>query len=236
MNKVQIIHGPCSLESYQQMDQIIHELLPISNVFRCGIYKPRTNFDSFQGLKKEGLQIIHDLKIKYPQVKFCVEITEISQLKEIEDIDIIQIGARNMQNYELLIAVGKTDKQILLKRGFGSTVSELLSSANYIKAQGNSDIILCERGIRTFSDVGRFTLDLAAVGFLQEQTEYPIFVDPSHAGGEVLEVTRLTKAAVAYGVDGLIIEVHPNPSQALSDSEQQLPIEEYKQLIAKINS
>lgn len=234
MNKIEIIHGPCSLESYEQMDEIIQNLKGISSTFRCGIYKPRTNPDSFQGLKKDGIEILKKLKQENPQIKLTVEITSIDQLNEIDEIDIIQIGARNMQNYELLIAVGKTQKRVLLKRGFGATVEELISSAKYIQSQGNDNIILCERGIRTFSNSSRFTLDLSAVGFLQKKTTFPVFVDPSHAGGTAEEVIRLTKAAVAYGVDGILIEVHPDPKHALSDSEQQLNIEEYQKLINEL--
>lgn len=233
-NNLLLIHGPCALESEEQIDEIIKELLPISNYFRMGLYKPRTNIESFQGLKKNGLAILKKMKNKYPEIKTVVEITSIEQLNNIDDIDIIQIGARNMQNYELLIECGKTKKTILLKRGFGATLEELISACGYIEAQENYDIILCERGIRTFSESSRFTLDLAAITYLQEKTNYKVIVDPSHAGGEAKIVKGLIRASIAYGVDGLIVEVHPNPQKALSDSNQQLDIKEYQKEIRGI--
>lgn len=232
--KFTLIHGPCSLESEEQIDKIVKELKNVSPIFRAGIYKPRTSPDSFQGLGELGLNIIDKIKKENnDEILFTVEITDQKQITKeaLLLIDIIQIGARNMQNYELLKAVGKTQKPILLKRGFGATVDELIASAKYIEKEGNNQIILCERGIRTFSNVSRFTLDLSAISYLQKKTSYPIFIDPSHAGGEREEVKKLAKAAYAYGCDGMIIEVHPNPDEALSDSEQQLDINDYLNLI-----
>lgn len=225
--KFTMIHGPCAIESFEQMNIIVKKLKDISPFFRGGIYKPRTSPESFQGLQEKGFQIVGQIKYLYNDFYITSEITSIEQIDEYDNIDIIQIGARNMQNYELLKAVGKLDKIILLKRGFGNTLTELLNSAKYISNEGNKKIILCERGIRTFSDSSRFTLDLSAINYLKKRTEYPIFVDPSHAGGEAGEVLSLTDAALAYGCDGIIIEVHPNPSEALSDAKQQIELNRY---------
>lgn len=225
-----LIHGPCSLESFEQMDEIVSELKGISKIFRAGAYKPRTSPESFQGLKKEGLNILSDIK-KENDVFICSEILSINDLEYFKDVDIIQIGARNMQNFELIKEVAKLNKPILLKRGFGNTVEELIASTEYILKEGNDKIILCERGIRTFSNTSRFTLDLSAVGYLKDNTDFLVYVDPSHAGGHHKEVKRLAKAAFAYGCDGMLIEVHPNPKEAMSDNLQQLEIDEYKELI-----
>ncbi len=228
-----IIHGPCAIESYEQFNEVVKELKDISPFFRAGLYKPRTSPDSFQGLKEKGFEIVEQIK-RHNNIYLVSEITSIDQINKFKNIDIIQIGARNMQNYELIQTVAKLNKPIILKRGFGCTVDELLNSAKYIEKEGNNQIILCERGIRTFSNVSRFTLDLSAVGYLKDNTSYPIFVDPSHAGGNQQEVKRLTKAAYAYGCDGLLIEVHPNPKEAKSDVKQQLKIKDYKILIEKL--
>lgn len=232
--KFTLIHGPCSIESYEQMDEIVKNLNNISTYFRGGIYKPRTNPNSFQGLGKEGIEIIKKIKQSYNITMVC-EITSIEQLENIDNIDIIQVGARNMQNFELLKSLSKINKPIILKRGFSNTIEELIGSANYLLEGGNDKIILCERGIRTFSNVSRFTLDLSAVGYLKDNYDFPVFIDPSHAGGNAEEVKRLTRAAYAYGCDGIIIEVHPNPLDAKSDNEQQLNIAQYKHLIETLN-
>ncbi len=230
-----LIHGPCAIESLEQMEEIVENLKGISNIFRAGSYKPRTSPDSFQGLKEEGLGIVNELKSKN-DIYICSEIVSIKDVDKFKDVDIIQIGARNMQNFELLTEVAKLNKIILLKRGFGNTVEELIASTEYILKEGNDKIILCERGIRTFSNTSRFTLDLSAVGYLKDNTNFPIFVDPSHAGGNKKEVMRLTKAAYAYGCDGLLIEVHPNPEEAQSDKNQQLNISQYKSLIESLKT
>ncbi len=230
-----IIHGPCAMESFEQMEEIVNKLKDISNVFRAGSYKPRTLPESFQGLKKEGIDLIKELK-KNKDIFVCSEIVSIKDIDKFKDVDIIQIGARNMQNFDLLTEVAKLNKIILLKRGFGNTVEELIASTKYILKEGNDKIILCERGIRTFSNTSRFTLDLSAVGYLKENTPFPIFVDPSHAGGNQKEVIRLTKAAYAYGCDGLLIEVHPSPKEALSDKDQQLNIKQYQSLISSLKA
>ncbi len=230
-----LIHGPCTIESLEQMEEVVENLKGISNIFRAGSYKPRTSPESFQGLKEEGLGIVKELKSKN-DIYICSEIVSIKDVDKFKDVDIIQIGARNMQNFELLTEVAKLNKIILLKRGFGNTVEELIASTEYILKEGNDKIILCERGIRTFSNTSRFTLDLSAVGYLKDNTNFPIFVDPSHAGGNKKEVMRLTKAAYAYGCDGLLIEVHPNPEEAQSDKNQQLNISQYKSLIESLKT
>lgn len=232
-NNFTLIHGPCALESFEQMNQIVRELKDISIYFRAGVFKPRTSPDSFQGLKQEGINIIEKIK-KDNEILAVSEITSVEDLELFENIDIIQIGARNMQNFELIKKVARLNKPIILKRGFGNTVEELVASTKYILNEGNNQIILCERGIRTFSNASRFTLDLSAVGYLKDNYDFPVFVDPSHAGGATKEVKRLTRAAYAYGCDGLLIEVHPNPKEAQSDKEQQLEVEEYKKLIKEI--
>ncbi len=226
----QIIHGPCSIENYEQVYDFLNTFNGSFSYLRGGIYKPRTNPNSFQGLGEKGLEIIKKLREDF-KFDFVCEITSIKQLNLISEVNVIQIGARNMQNFELLKAVGKVGKPVLLKRGFGNTVEELIGSAKYLESVGCNQIILCERGIRTFSNVGRFTLDLSAVGYLKDNYDYPVIVDPSHAGGKSTEVIRLAKAAKAYGCDGLLIEVHVDPPNALSDKDQQLNFQEYKDLL-----
>ena len=227
MHKFNIIAGPCSVESYEQMEEVFKNIE--EEYIRAGVFKPRTNPESFQGLKEEGIKILEKLKKKYNKKIVC-EITSIDQIPLFDSVDIIQIGARNMQNFELLKKVGSLGKPVLLKRGFGNTIDELISSAKYIEASGNNSIILCERGIRTFNQEMRFTLDLSAVLLLKEKTNYKIYVDPSHAAGKSKYVIPLAKAAKAIGADGIIVEVHPYPKKALSDSEQQLTFSQYYQL------
>lgn len=234
MNKdFQIIAGPCSVENYEQMDTIFSSINN-TNYIRGGAYKPRTRPTDFQGLGPEGINMMVELKEKYNKKIVC-EALSVEQLVHFDDVDIIQIGARNMQNTPLLIAAGKTGKTILLKRGLASTVEELLSSAEYIKSTGNNNIILCERGIRTFSESSRFTLDIAAIAYIKKHSDYLVYIDPSHAAGDSSLVQALTLAGVVAGCDGLIIEVHPNPEVALSDKNQQLTIEEYNELYKKVN-
>ncbi len=226
-----MIAGPCSIESKEQMEVIMSNVE--ADFYRGGVYKPRTTVDSFQGLREEGLQLFVDLKNKYNKL-IITEIMTIEQLNNLDGIDIIQIGARNMQNYDLLIAAGKTMKPILIKRGLASTVDELIGAISYIEAQGNDNIILCERGFRSFDNISRFTLDVAAIPVLKARTPYPVIVDPSHAAGTSELVEPLTLAAVAAGCDGLLIEVHPKPEDALSDADQQLTINEYNELKKKV--
>lgn len=230
--KFTMIAGPCSLESEQQINQILSANLKF-DILRAGLFKPRTSPYSFQGLQYRGIELLVNQAQKY-QKPVISEITAISQITALAKIDILQIGARNMQNYELLTAAAKTNKPILLKRGFSATIDELLASAEYILAQGNEQIILCERGIRTFDNQMRFTLDIGAISLLKDRCNFPIFVDPSHAAGNAKYVSSLAKASVAAGCDGLIIEVHPNPENAKSDQLQQLTIDEYKDLVEEL--
>lgn len=230
-----IIAGPCSVESHEQMEIIANDLSRYSDVvaLRGGAFKPRTNPNSFQGLGKSGLDILSLIKDKY-KIPIVSEVMSIDDIELFKDVDVIQIGARNMQNFELLKAVGKLDKPIILKRGFGNTIDELIASAEYIKHVGNDKIILCERGIRTFETRTRFTLDISSVIVLKELTNYPVIVDPSHAAGKSEYVIPLAKAAKAVGADGIIVEVHNDPLNALSDPEQQLTLEQFAQLYEEL--
>lgn len=230
-----IIAGPCSVESQEQMEIIANDLSRYRDVvaLRGGAFKPRTNPNSFQGLGKSGLDILSLIKDKY-KIPIVSELMSIDDIELFKDVDVIQIGARNMQNFELLKAVGKLGKPIILKRGFGNTIDELIASAEYIKQVGNDKIILCERGIRTFETRTRFTLDISSVIVLKELTNYPVIVDPSHAAGKSEYVIPLAKAAKAVGADGIIVEVHNDPLNALSDPEQQLTLEQFAQLYEEL--
>lgn len=231
-----VIAGPCSIESRSQ----IMELADFLNsngikVLRGGAYKPRTSPYSFQGLGREGLDLLKEVSEKY-NMKVVTEAVDIITLEYVSEIaDMIQIGARNMQNYELLKACGKQSKPVLLKRGFNSTVEDLLHSAEYILSEGNENIVLCERGFRgAFSTKQRSALDLIGISEIKELSHLPIIVDPSHAAKMSSRVIPLTKAAVAYGCDGLILEVHPRPQTALSDGPQSLDFEQFKKLMLDI--
>ncbi len=230
-NTFTMIAGPCALESREQMTTIMEQI--DADIYRAGVFKPRTNPDSFQGLREAGLEMLVDLK-KQQQKPIITEIMTIEQLHNIDDIDIIQIGARNMQNFDLLVAAGKTKKPILLKRGLANTIDEFIGAVKYIESTGNHQIILCERGFRSFDSITRFTIDMAAITILKERTDYPVIVDPSHAAGTQKLVEPLSLAAVAAGCDGLLIEVHPEPKSAKSDSEQQLTINQYNELKKKV--
>ncbi len=231
----QIIAGPCSVESEEQMDRIGSFLDRLGiKLLRGGAFKPRTSPYSFQGLGFEGLEILNEIKQKY-ELKIVSEIMDPRDIeKSYEIIDIIQIGSRNMQNYSLLKEVGKTNKPILLKRGMSSKIKEWLMAAEYIESEGNEKIILCERGIRTFEDYTRNTLDLVSVPIIKSLSKYPIIVDPSHGTGRQELVLPSTKAALAIGADGVMIEVHPKPSKALSDGKQSLNFNEFEKLLVEL--
>lgn len=217
-----IIAGPCSIESEEQICGIARDVKAAgAQILRGGAFKPRTSPYAFQGLRKDGITLLLEAK-EETGLPIVTEIMDISQLPLFENIDIIQVGARNMQNFELLKELGKTNKPILLKRGLSSTLEELLMSAEYIMSGGNDQVILCERGIRTFERATRNTLDLSAIPLLQSLTHLPIIVDPSHATGKSALVAPMSKAALAAGADGLIIEVHNNPAAALCDGQQSL--------------
>ena len=229
-----VIAGPCSVETEDQIVTVAKAVKAAgADMLRGGAFKPRTSPYDFQGLRGEGLRLLEIAKQEtgLPLVTECMGVDD---LPLFENVDVIQIGARNMQNYELLKAVGKLDKPILLKRGLANTLKELLMSAEYIMAGGNEKVILCERGIRTFDDYTRNTLDLAAVSMLRELTHLPIIVDPSHATGIARLVPPMTMAATASGCDGLIIEVHNDPIHALCDGAQSLRPEEFESLMGKV--
>ena len=232
-NKIVLIAGPCAIESEEELILDTKDLIKV-DVYRGGTFKSRTSPHSFSGLGQKGIDILN--KIAKSNNKLSItEITSANFIPEYEKlVDIIQVGARNMQNFELLKALGKTNKPIMIKRGFGNTLEELLYAAEYISKEGNENIILCERGIRTFENSTRFTLDISAIPVLKNKTPYPVIVDPSHAAGNKEYVESLSLAAVAAGADGLMIEVHSNPEKALSDKEQALKPEEYNKLIEKV--
>lgn len=230
-----IIAGPCSVESYEQ---VLETALAVkksgATILRGGAFKPRTSPYSFQGLGCDGLQILREVR-KTTGMPIITEITSEKYLDEFEDVDIIQVGARNMQNFELLKALGRTGKKILLKRGLSATIEELLMSAEYLMAGGATDIILCERGIRTFEPMTRNTLDLSAIPLIKEKTHLPVIVDPSHASGLNRLVRPMSLAAVGAGCDGLIIEVHNNPAKALCDGAQSLRPDQFDELVKAID-
>lgn len=231
---ITIIAGPCSIENEQQLQQITSKIKPLGcNILRAGAYKPRTSPYDFQGLEEKGLQLLFEIKKKY-HLPVVSEITSIEHLDLfVQYVDIIQVGARNMQNFELLKALGKINKPILLKRGMGNTIEELLLSAEYILSGGNQQVILCERGIRTFEKSTRTTLDLSAIPVLKKLTHLPVFVDPSHSVGKREYVEAMALAAVAAGADGIMVEVHDQPLFAKSDGLQALTIDDFKQLMQK---
>lgn len=231
-----VMSGPCSVESKEQITYVAQRVQAAgASILRGGAFKPRTSPYDFQGLKATGLEL---LKIARQEtgLPIVTEIMGVEHLPLFEDVDIIQVGARNMQNFDLLRELGKLRKPILLKRGLASTLKELLMSAEYIMAGGNEQVILCERGIRTFDDYTRNTLDLAAVPMLKELTHLPIIVDPSHATGIARLVEPMALAATACGADGLIIEVHNDPMHALCDGAQSLRPEVYDDLAKKVRS
>jgi 3-deoxy-7-phosphoheptulonate synthase len=230
-----IIAGPCSIESREQIFDIAGELKELGIKFlRAGAYKPRSSPYSFQGLKEKGLEYLADVK-KTLGMKIVTEAKDTNTLPQISEIaDIIQIGARNMQNFSLLEEVGQISKTILLKRGLAATIEDLLMSAEYILSQGNYNVILCERGIRTFETYTRNTLDLNAIPVIKKNSHLPIIVDPSHGIGIWDKVPAMAMAAIACGADGLIIEVHNHPEKALSDGFQSLTPKNFKAMLEKI--
>ena len=217
-----VIAGPCSVESREQVVEIAKQVKAAgATMLRGGAFKPRTSPYAFQGMRAEGIELLLEAK-KETGLPIVTEIMNINHLPLFEEVDVIQVGARNMQNFELLKELGKTNKPILLKRGLSSTIDELLMSAEYIMASGNEQVILCERGIRTFETCTRNTLDLSAVPVLHKLTHLPVIIDPSHATGHANLVKPMAMAATACGADGLMIEVHNNPEKALSDGAQSL--------------
>lgn len=231
----QIIAGPCSVESEKQIVFVAEEVKKAgASVLRGGAFKPRTSPYSFQGLREDGLKLL--LKAKEETgMPIVTEIMSIRHIDLFRDVDIIQIGARDMQNFELLKEVGRLNKPVMIKRGLANTVEEWLMSAEYVMSEGCKDIILCERGIRTFEPYTRNTLDLSAIPLVKELTHLPVIVDPSHASGLARLVKPLSLAAVGAGADGLMIEVHNDPMHALCDGAQSVRPEEFKDIVDKID-
>lgn len=222
-----IMAGPCSIEGRDQILNISKSVKQSgAKLLRGGAFKPRTSPYSFQGMGEEGIELMLEAK-KEIGLPIVTEVMDISELIYFDDVDLIQVGARNMQNFRLLKELGKINKPILLKRGMASTITELLMSAEYIMAGGNENVILCERGIRTFENSMRSTLDLAAIPMLKKKTHLPVIVDPSHATGKAFMVRPMAIAATAAGADGLMIEVHNDPAHAKSDGPQSLKPEEF---------
>ena len=233
--KIVVIAGPCSVESEKQLFEVAKRVKDAgASVLRGGAFKPRTSPYSFQGLGEDGLKMLKEASLRFnlPTVSEVMDSRDIPLVAKY--VDILQIGARNMQNFNLLKEVGQTQKPVILKRGLSATIKELLMSAEYILSGGNFNVILCERGIRTFEDYTRNTLDLSAVPVVKNLSHLPIIVDPSHATGRWNLVSPLSKASIASGADGLLIEVHPNPEEALSDGPQQLKPEKFESLMREL--
>ncbi|MBN8046863.1 3-deoxy-7-phosphoheptulonate synthase [Paraclostridium sp. AKS46] len=230
-----IMAGPCAIESYEQLLETAKFIKSNgANMLRGGAFKPRTSPKSFQGLKEEGLEILKAVKkeTNLPVITELMDARDLDKLYEVADV--IQIGSRNMQNFTLLSEVGKQDKPVMLKRGISSTITEWIGAAEYIAVGGNNKIIMCERGIRTYNDYTRNTLDIAAVPIIKKETNLPVIVDPSHATGVRYLVKPMSIASLAAGADGIMVEVHPNPDEALSDGPQSLHFEEFKDLMESI--
>ena len=230
----QIIAGPCSVESHDQILEVAQRVKAAgATILRGGAFKPRTSPYDFQGLKADGIELLLEAK-KVTGMPLISEIMNINDLDLFEDVDIIQVGARNMQNFDLLRELGKTKKNVLIKRGLANNMKELLMSTEYIMAGGNENVILCERGIRTFETYTRNTLDLSAVPMLHELSHLPVIVDPSHATGLSRLVEPMALAATAAGADGLMIEVHNNPEKALCDGAQSLTPDQFDVVARKV--
>lgn len=235
-NQIQIISGPCSVETQEQMDLAAQAVADAGcHLMRGGAFKPRTSPYSFQGVGTEGLSMFRNAAKKHnlPIVTELMDVRMLDTFLE-HDVDVIQIGTRNMQNFDLLKEVGKTHKPVILKRGMSATISEWLMSAEYIAAGGNHNIIFCERGVRSFETAYRNMVDVTAIPVLKKETHLPVIVDPSHAGGKAWMVPALSKAAIAAGADGLLIETHPNPPEAWCDADQALNPNELKELMVQL--
>jgi len=235
--QVVVIAGPCAIESEEQLTEAARAIQASgARVLRGGAFKPRTSPFSFQGLEEEGLRLLVKAK---KQFGIPVD-TEVVDPRDVEKVaavaDILQVGTRNMQNYTLLTAVGKSRRPVILKRGFASTVTEWLTAADYLLAEGNSQVILCERGIRTFETSTRFSVDIGAIPVIKKSSHLPVIVDPSHAAGHYSLVPAIAKAAIAAGADGLLIEVHPNPKEALVDGLQSLSLSDFDQLMKELKA
>jgi 3-deoxy-7-phosphoheptulonate synthase len=230
-----LIAGPCTVESRDQTLTTAHAVAAAgASLFRGGAYKPRTSPYAFQGLGQEGLRLLEEAKAE-TGLPIVTELMDPRDLEAVVEVaDVVQIGARNMQNYPLLAEIGRAGKPVLIKRGLSSTLEELLMAAEYVLKEGNPNVILCERGIRTFETAYRFTLDITAVPMLKELTHLPVIVDPSHAPGRRSLVPALSMAAAAAGADGIIVEVHPSPEEAICDGPQQLHTEGLDEYVARL--
>lgn len=230
----QVIAGPCSIETSEQITSVASDVLKSgAGLLRGGAFKPRTSPYAFQGLKDEGLKMLLEAK-KATGLPIVTELLDPRHIPLFEEVDMIQIGARNMQNFELLKEVGKLNKPVLLKRGLSATLQELIMSAEYIMAGGNENVILCERGIRTFEPSMRNTLDISAIPMLKKMSHLPVVIDPSHAAGQRFMVEPLAMAAIAAGADGLMVEVHNNPEKALCDGPQSLTPDMFADFMKKV--
>ena len=235
-DKLSVIAGPCAVESREQLMTISKEIVKSgANFLRGGAFKPRTSPYSFQGMGEEGLKLLNEAK-KATGMPIVTELmsADLLDLFIKHDVDVLQIGARNMQNFDLLKAVGKTNKPIMLKRGMASTIKEFLMAAEYIMAQGNENVILCERGIRTFEDYTRNTLDLSSILAIKKLSHLPIVIDPSHATGKWWMVKEMAKAAVIVGADGIMVEVHNKPEEAMSDGPQSLLPKKFDEMMREL--
>lgn len=231
-----VITGPCTIESEKMLSDIANEVIRSgAHILRGGIFKPRSSPYSFQGLGEEAARYLINEKKKH-NVPVITEIMDPRQLPLLAEADILQVGSRNMQNFELLKELGGSGKPVMLKRGYSATLTDLLMSAEYIMSCGNSRIILCERGIRTFETASRNTLDISAVPLLKEMTHLPVFIDPSHATGKRSLVTPMSLAAAAAGADGIMVEVHTNPQEALCDGPQALTPADFKNLMKSLEN
>ncbi|HEY8483548.1 MAG TPA: 3-deoxy-7-phosphoheptulonate synthase [Longimicrobiales bacterium] len=234
-NEITVIAGPCSVESREMLEQTAASVRAAgARLLRGGAFKPRTSPYAFRGLGQEALELLAEVR----RQSGLGVVTEVMDTRQVELVaryaDMLQIGARNMQNFDLLTEVGRTHRPVLLKRGMSATIKELLLAAEYIMSQGNMNVVLCERGIRTFETATRNTFDLSAIPVLKRETHLPVIADPSHAGGKRDLVAPLAYAAIAAGADGLIVEVHPCPEQALSDGDQSLNFDEFDSMMAMV--
>jgi len=238
---ITIIGGPCAIESWEQLDATAKVIKDLGLLFmRGGAYKPRTSPYSFQGLGEKGLKYLKEINNKYG-LKTVTEVTDTENVEIIADnVDVLQIGTRNMSNFELLKKVGRVanerNKKVILKRGWASSIREWLLAVEYITLKGNTEVVLCERGIRTFETSTRFTLDLSAVPVIKKLSKLPIIIDPSHAVGQSDLVIPMSRAAIAVGADGLIVEAHISPSQALCDGQQSLNAKELSELVRQVRN
>jgi 3-deoxy-7-phosphoheptulonate synthase len=233
--RIVVMAGPCAVESEEQLAEVAIAVKDAgASIMRGGAYKPRTSPFSFQGLEKVGLELLQKVKEKYG-IPIITEVVDARYVNMVSNVaDILQVGSRNMQNFTLLTALGKSRRPVVLKRGFSCTVTEWLTAADYLLAEGDNQVILCERGIRTFEDSVRFSLDISAIPVIKKYSHLPVIVDPSHAAGHYSLVPSIAKAAVAAGADGLLIEVHPNPEKALVDGLQSLTPTNFAKLMEEL--